>query len=62
MFDSNASWASGYAHPELVSYASGDRRARWEAAKDAAKDVMDLGVYTLYGQKTYIDPQEATDN
>lgn len=62
LFNSNASWSAGYANPELVSYTSGDRRARWQAAKDAAKDVMELGVYGLHGQKVYTDPQEATDN
>ena len=62
LFNSNASWASGYKNPELVSYTGGDRRARWEAARDAAKDVMELGVYNLHGQKVYTNPQEATDN
>jgi hypothetical protein len=36
---------SGYANPELLGYISGDRTARWQAAKDAAKAVMDLGKY-----------------
>ncbi len=43
----NSSWASGYANPELISYTSGDRIARWQAAKDAAKAVIDLGIYSL---------------
>ena len=47
-FNSEASWAGGYAHPELVSYIGGDRMARWRAAKDAAKAVMDLGIYSLH--------------
>lgn len=54
---SNASWAPGYAHPELVGYVGGDRTAMWKAAKDAAKAVMDLGIYSLYKP----DPQP-TDN
>lgn len=33
---------SGYAKPELVGYVSGDRKARWEKARDAAKAVLDL--------------------
>lgn len=37
-----------YAHPELISYVGGNRTARWQAAKDAAKAVMDLGIYQLY--------------
>jgi len=38
----------GYEKQELIRYTSGDRRARWTAAKDAAKAVIDLGVYSLY--------------
>ena len=37
----------GYAHPELLGYTSGSQQARWQAAKDAAKAVMDLGIYSL---------------
>lgn len=47
LYNSNASWASGYDHPELVGYIGGDRRARWQAAKDAAKAVMGMG-YELH--------------
>ncbi len=39
---------SGYANPELIGYVSGDRAARWQAAKDAAKAVLDAaGGYKL---------------
>lgn len=48
LFNSGGSWAGNYAHPELISYIGGDRTARWQAAKDAAKAVIDLGVYSLY--------------
>jgi hypothetical protein len=34
-------WAGGYSTPELISV-SGDRQARWKAAADAAKAVIDL--------------------
>lgn len=34
-------WAAGYANPELISL-TGDRQARWKAAADAAKAVIDL--------------------
>lgn len=44
----NPSWAGGYARPELIAYTTGDRMARWRAAKDAAKAVIDLGTYSLY--------------
>ncbi len=42
------SWAGGYSNPELISSTSGNRTAKWQAAKDAAKAVMDLGIYELY--------------
>lgn len=37
-----------YPHQELISNVGGSRAARWQAAKDAAKAVMDLGIYQLY--------------
>ena len=37
-----------YSNPELLGYTGGDRTSRWRAAKDAAKDVIDLGMYGLY--------------
>ena len=44
----NPSWAANYAHPELISYTSGDRHSRWIAARDAAKAVMDMNMYELH--------------
>jgi len=44
----NASVTSGFSKPELLGYTTGDPATRWKAAKDAAKAVMDLGVYSLY--------------
>ena len=41
----NSSVIAGFAHPELLGYLSGDRTARWQAAQDAAKAVMNLGIY-----------------
>ena len=38
----------GYSNPELLGYTTGSRADRWTAAKNAAKDVMDLRVYNLY--------------
>ncbi|MES2648475.1 MAG: RagB/SusD family nutrient uptake outer membrane protein [Bacteroidota bacterium] len=35
---------SGFANPELLGYTSGDRTARWQAAKAAAKAVLDLSA------------------
>ncbi|MBA2762360.1 MAG: RagB/SusD family nutrient uptake outer membrane protein, partial [Segetibacter sp.] len=36
---------AGFAHPELLGYIDGDRAARWQKAKDAAKAVIDMGAY-----------------
>ncbi len=38
----------GYSNPELIGYIDGNRTARWQAAKDAAKAVIDMGLYSLY--------------
>lgn len=48
LFNSNGAWAAGYPQPELLGYTNADRDARWQAAKDAAKAVMDLGQYSLH--------------
>ena len=42
---SKSSVLSSYAKPELIGYVSGDRKARWEKARDAAKAVLDLPGY-----------------
>jgi hypothetical protein len=60
--NSNGSWASGYANKDLIGYTGGDRVARWQAAKDAAKAVMDLGIYSLSGSLTPATVQEASAN
>lgn len=39
----NPSWASGYSNAELISL-SGDRMARWQAAANAAKAVINLSA------------------
>lgn len=42
------SWAAGFAKVELISLPAGDRNARWKAASDAAKAVIDAaGLPTL---------------
>ncbi len=46
----NPSWAGGYAKPELISLPAGDRSARWKAASDAAKAVIDGGGSVALGQ------------
>lgn len=62
LFNSKASWAVGYQHPELVSYTEDDRKARWQKAKEAAKAVIDLNVYHLCGESGFATSQEAIDN
>ena len=43
------SWAGGYANPELISLPNGDRNARWKAASDAAKVVIDASLLPALG-------------
>ncbi|MEP7318989.1 MAG: RagB/SusD family nutrient uptake outer membrane protein, partial [Panacibacter sp.] len=40
----NSSVIASYANPEFLGYVSGDRTARWQAAKAAAKAVLDEGT------------------
>ena len=39
---------AGYANPELIGYTSGSQSERWLKAKNAAKAVIDLNLYSLY--------------
>lgn len=48
---------SGYANPEFLGYLTGDRNARWKAAQDAAKAVMDAGT----GYKLNLDAKVSVD-
>ncbi|MEB2787314.1 RagB/SusD family nutrient uptake outer membrane protein [Algoriphagus persicinus] len=48
LFHLQSNWAQGFARPELIGYSGGDRMAKWSAAKNAAKAVIDLGVYNLH--------------
>ncbi len=61
LYNSNGAWAGGYANKELIGYVGGDRAARWQAAKDAAKAVIDLNVYSLY-QPNPANAEQATKN
>ena len=38
----NPDWATGYAHPELISLAGKSRQERWQAAASAAKEAIEL--------------------
>lgn len=40
---SKSATISGYGNLDLIAYPTGDRTARWQAAKDAAKVVLDAG-------------------
>jgi len=39
---------SDFSNPELLGYTSGSQANRWKAARDAAKAVIDLNMYSLY--------------
>jgi hypothetical protein len=41
----NSATIKAFAHPELLGYVSGDRKARWQAAQTAALAVINLGTY-----------------
>ncbi len=57
----NTTQFSGFSNPELLGYVGGDRTQRWQAAKDAAKAVIDLGIYSLYKSEP-LSGEEATKN
>lgn len=44
----NSVVAAGFSNPDLLGYIGGDATARWTAAKNAAKAVIDLGKFDLY--------------
>ncbi|GAA0564967.1 RagB/SusD family nutrient uptake outer membrane protein [Chitinophaga japonensis] len=52
---------AGFSDPELLGYTGGSRTERWQKAKDAAKAIIDRGMYALQSP----DPasaEEATAN
>lgn len=57
----NGSVTAGSSHPELLGYTDGDPLARWQAAKDAAKAVINMNVYSLY-KPNPASAEEATQN
>ena len=52
---------TGFSNPELLGYATPDATTHWQAAKDAAKAVIDLGVYSLY-KPSPVNAKEAAQN
>jgi hypothetical protein len=55
----NSATISSYANPELLGYVSGDRTARWKAAQDAAKAVLDAGTGYKLDLSAPLTPDEA---
>lgn len=53
---------NSYGNIELVAYNSGDRRARWQAAKDAAKAVLDAGAGYKLDLAAPASPEEGRNN
>lgn len=62
LFNKTQNWAPEYKYPELIGYTDNNQRERWQKAKDAAKDVINLGVYHLVGENGHSNSQSATDN
>ena len=54
-----SSLISGYAHPELLGYVSGDRHARWLAAQTAAKVVLDATTGYMLNLSAPLSPDAA---
>lgn len=59
--DKNGEVTGSYSNPEYLGYTSSNATARWQAASDAAKAVIDLGIYSLY-KPNPASAQEAKDN
>lgn len=53
---------SGYANLELVASPSGDRNAKWRAARDAAKAVVDAGAGYKLDLSAPVGPEEGRQN
>lgn len=58
----NSAEISSFAKPELLGYISGDRVARWTAAKSAAKDVIDATTGYKLNLAAPVTPVEGRSN
>lgn len=58
----NSTVIAAYAHPEFLGYVSGDRVARWQAAKAAAKAVLDEGAGYNLDLGTPASKEQAINN
>lgn len=64
LFNKPDAWAGAFANKELIGYTDGNRQARWQAARDAAKAVIDMAGelgYALY-MPNPSSPEEAAKN
>jgi starch-binding outer membrane protein, SusD/RagB family len=59
---SNSTTLASYEHPELVGYASGDQNARWEAAQNAARVVLDAMTGYKLDLAAPVSAEEGTAN
>ncbi len=57
-----SSTLGGYSDLALIAYTSGDRKARWEAAKAAAKAVLDAGVGYKMNLTAPVSAEEGKNN
>ncbi|MDW7693747.1 RagB/SusD family nutrient uptake outer membrane protein [Flammeovirgaceae bacterium SG7u.111] len=57
---SKSTLIGGFSNKELLGYTSGDRTARWTAAKNAAMEVMNLGLSLAFPDPT--SQEEAAEN
>ncbi|MDQ6843556.1 MAG: RagB/SusD family nutrient uptake outer membrane protein [Bacteroidota bacterium] len=58
----NSSAIASYSNPEFLGYVSGDRTARWQAAKDAAKAVLDEGSGYKLGLAAPVSTSQGFNN
>lgn len=58
----NASIMGNYGNKELLGYTSGDRTARWQAARDAAKVVLDAASGYKLNLAAPVSPEEGETN
>ena len=59
---SKSSVLGGYANLDLIAYTSGDQNARWQAAKAAAKAVLDAGSGYKMDLASPVSFEEGRDN
>lgn len=58
----NSSTIASYPNKELIAYTSGDQMARWQAARDAAKVVLDAGTGYKLDLAAPVSAEEGTAN